>query len=541
MFKLRHETVFGAFGASARAFPSSGALCAPPMRCRAYAPEGVELDYAAAAERVAALRRSYAGAGYGRGHRVALLLENRPEFHLHWFALNALGVSIVPVNPAYRDEELRYLFEHSEAELAVSVPERVEGLRALSATLERPLPVVDVAGLPDRLPGPISPARAGVPVPRDEAALLYTSGTTGRPKGCMLSNAYFIQAGRWYLEAAGAMGIELGRERLINPLPLYHANALAISSMAMLMSGGCIIMADRFHPNSWWRDVAATKATIIHYLGVMPPILLNLPPADEESRHRVKFGAGAGVDPAHHVAFERRFGFPLVEGWGMTEVAMPAWASREPREVSTRAFGRPLSGAEFRVVDEDDAEVPVGAFGELILRSTGDDPRRHQFSGYLKDPAATEAAWRGGWFHTGDVVTRSADGMHYFVDRKKNIIRRSGENIAAAEVEAVLQSHSDVAQAAVIAVPDEIREEEVFACVLPRPGVQVDLVALQDWCLARLAYYKAPGYFLVVDSLPTTGTQKVHKIRLFPDGHDPRREAACLDLRARKKRLQAAG
>jgi crotonobetaine/carnitine-CoA ligase len=533
----RQETVFGAFEAAAAAFPERGALCAPAMPGRPYAPDGVELIYAEASERVERLRRRYAASGLGVGHRVALLLENRPEFHLHWFALNALGVSIVPVNPAYRDDELSYLFEHSEAELLVSVPDRVDGLVAIARARRKPLPVIDAAALPARLPSPSSPARGHVARPRDEAALLYTSGTTGRPKGCQLSNAYFIQAGRWYIEAGGAMTMQPGCERLINPLPLYHANALAISSMAMLMSGGCIIMPDRFHPRSWWRDVAATEATIIHYLGVMPPLLLGLAQAPEERLHRVKFGAGAGVDPVHHRAFEERFGFPLVEGWGMTEVAMPAWASREPREIATRAFGRPLSGVEFRVVNEDDAEVSVGTFGELVLRSAGPDRRALQFSGYLKDEAATAAAWRGGWFHTGDVVTRSADGMHYFVDRKKNIIRRSGENIAAAEVEAVLQAHEDVAQAAVIAVPDELREEEVFACIVPAAGKSPTAEALQDWCFARIAYYKAPGFVLFVDSLPTTGTQKVHKIRLFPAGHDPRAERHCVDLRHRKKRL----
>ena len=151
----------------------------------------------------------------------------------------------------------------------------------------------------------------------------------------------------------------------------------------------------------------------------------------------------------------------------MTEVAMPTWSSAEPRRADTRAFGRPLSGCEVRVVDDEDREVPPETPGELTLRMIGDDPRRGLFSGYLKDAQATAEAWRGGWFHTGDVVTQAADGMLCFVDRKKNIIRRSGENIAAAEVEAVLQADGRVAQAAVIAVPDELRQEEVMACIVP--------------------------------------------------------------------------
>ena len=334
------------------------------------------------------------------------------------------------------------------------------------------------------------------------------------------------------------MALEEGCERLLNPLPLHHANALAIGSMAMLSAAGCIIMADRFHPRSWWADVAATGATIIHYLGIMPPLLLSLPPGPEDRAHAVRFGAGAGIDPKHHAAFEARFGFPLIEGWGMTEVAMPTWASVEPRWADTRAFGRPLSGCEVRVVDDEDREVPPDTPGELTLRMTGDDPRRGLFSGYLKDAQATAEAWRGGWFHTGDVVTRAADGMLCFVDRKKNIIRRSGENIAAAEVEAVLQADERVAQAAVIAVPDELRQEEVMACIVPAQGTTGDVdaaTALQDLCLERLAYYKAPGYLLFLDTLPVTSTQKVQKVSLFPADVDPRRIAGCHDLRERKR------
>ena len=532
-------TVFDLFEAAARRVPEGGCLCAPPMAGRAYHPDGVEIDYRTARERVAALSALYREAGYGRGHRVALLLENRPDFHLHWWALNALGCGIVPINPAYRQEEMVYLIDHSEAALVVSVPERLADVEAAVRLCTASVPIVDTAALPARLPAPLGGAIAsGAPSIEDEAALLYTSGTTGRPKGCILTNRYFLNAARWYREAGGLMTLEEGCERLLNPLPLHHANALAIGSMAMLSAAGCIVMADRFHPRSWWADVAATRATIVHYLGIMPPLLLSLPPGPQDRAHTVRFGAGAGIDPKHHEAFEARFGFPLIEGWGMTEVAMPTWASVEPRQTDTRAFGRPLSGCEVRVVDDDDRAVPPGVPGEFTLRMTGDDPRRGLFSGYLKDPAATDEAWRGGWFHTGDVVTQAADGMLCFVDRKKNIIRRSGENIAAAEVEAVLQADGRVAQAAVIAVPDELRQEEVMACIVPAPGAGADrgtAEALQDMCLERLAYYKAPGYLLFLDTLPVTSTQKVQKVKLFPDGTDPRRVAGCHDLRARKR------
>ena len=533
------ETVFALFEAAAARMPEGGCLCAPPMAGRPYHPDGVEISYRVAQARVAALRARCRAAGYGPGHRVALLLENRPEFHLHWWALNALGCGIVPVNPAWRQDEMVYLIDHSEAALAVSVPERLADVEAAVRLCVDAPPVVDAAALPGRLPAPRGGAgTGGVPGIDAEAALLYTSGTTGVPKGCVLGNRYFLNAARWYREAGGRMALADGCERLLNPLPLHHANALAIGSMAMLSAAGCIVMADRFHPRSWWADVAASRATIIHYLGIMPPLLLSLPPAPEERAHAVRFGAGAGIDPKHHEAFEARFGFPLIEGWGMTEVAMPAFASVKPRRTDTRAFGRPLSGCEVRVVDDEGREVPPDVPGELTLRMRGDEPARGLFSGYLKDAQATAEAWRGGWFHTGDIVTRAADGMLCFVDRKKNIIRRSGENIAAAEVEAVLQADARVAQAAVIAVADELRQEEVMACIVAAPGLGRDrdaAEALQDLCLERLAYFKAPGYLLFLDTLPVTSTQKVQKVRLFPADTDPRWVAGCHDLRARKR------
>src|SRR4029079_18079915 len=197
-----------------------------------------------------------------------------------------------------------------------------------------------------------------------------------------------------------------------------------------------------------------------------------------------------------------------------------------------------VPGVDVRVVDEDDRDVPDGDPGEMLVRHSAATPRRCCFSTYLDDAAATEAAWRGGWFHTGDVVARGPDGMLHFVDRKKNIIRRSGENIAAAEVEAVLLTHPDVAQAAVMAVKDELREEEVLACVVlsqPKPAKEV-AEALFRHCSERLAYYKPPGWIHIVDSLPTTGTQKIQKHSIYPAGTDPRALPEIIDLRPMKRR-----
>lgn len=532
-------TVCGAFMATAEMAPDNAFLCAPPAADRAYHPSGVEYTFGQTRGAVLALQAQYAAAGYGHGHRVALLLENRPEFFFHYLALNSLGSSVVPVNPDYRHDEMLYQANHSEIDLAVTVASRVGDVEAVARERAKPLPVVNAQAWPASLPGPGPAPVAGPPGLDTECSLLYTSGTTGRPKGCVLTNAYYLNAGAWYRDLGGLVAIEHGRERVLNPLPLYHMNCQALAATMAMLTANCLILPERFSPSRWWPDVVSTRATIIHYLGVMPPLLLNQPEAPDERRHGVRFGIGAGIDPELHEAFEKRFGFPLLEGWAMTETGRVLVNRVEPRQIDTRAFGRPFGELEAKVVDDRDQEVSRGAAGELLVRCAGPDPRRGFFAGYLKDSQATEETWRGGWFHTGDIVRQDDDGMLYFVDRKKNIIRRSGENIAAAEVEAVLQAHEAVAQVAVLAVPDELREEEVMACIVPMPEAVADRALaerLVAWCLEKLAYYKAPGWVLFVPSLPTTGTQKVQKTQLFPRGEDPRRRPGAIDLRSRKKR-----
>jgi len=533
-------TVFEAFTWTAQTAPDNVFLCAPPTPGRAYYPDGVELTFGQTRQAVLALREVYATAGYGHGHRVALLLENRPEFFFHYLALNALGVSIVPINPDYRHDEMLYQMEHSEAELAVVIAGRVGDLEAVAGARAKPLAVVNAERMPSSLPKPGPAPRSGGPGLDSETSLLYTSGTTGRPKGCILTNLYYLTAGAWYRDLGGIVRVEYGRERILNPLPLFHMNAQAVTATCAILTANCLAQPERFSPSRWWKDVVNARATIIHYLGVMPPLLLNQPSVPQERAHRVKFGIGAGVEPELHPRFEQRFGFPLIEVWGMTETGRIYADREEPRQITSRAFGRPFGGLETRVVDDKDQEMPRGGEGELLVRWGGPaGPRHGFFASYLKNAEATEEAWRGGWFHTGDVVRQAPDGMLVFVDRKKNIIRRSGENIAAAEVEACLQAHKAVAQVAVLAVTDEVREEEVMACVVPvssvTPGRELG-ERLQTWCLGRLAYFKAPGWVLFVDRLPTTGTQKVQKTQIFPKGEDPRRRPGALDLRERKRR-----
>ena len=309
------------------------------------------------------------------------------------------------------------------------------------------------------------------------------------------------------------------------------------------MSGGAQIILDRFHPRSWWQDSVDSGATCFHYLGVMPAMLLGLPPSPLDRAHKIRFAMGGGSHKTHHAAFEERFGFPLLEGWAMTETGGGGLMTdiTEPRRIGMQCMGRADRAGppmEMRLIDDDRKDVPVGTAGEMLVRARGLDPRRRYFSGYLKDAAATETAWRDGWLNTGDLVRQDENGFLYFVDRKKSIIRRSGENVAGVEVQGMVASHPAVHEVFVLATSDEIRGEEVMAIVVPRQGHAPDAAladAIFEHCLARFAYYKAPGYIAFVAEMPTTQTQKVRKADFGDLALNPGKHANCFDLRAKKQ------
>jgi len=536
------NTVHDVFAATAARTPQAEFLFTESVTAKAYGIEAGALLWGDAAAEVERLRQAYAKAGWGHGHRVGLLLENRPDFLLHWLALNALGVSVVPINSEMRSAELIYLIGHSEIGLAVTLPERAADLRAAAEQAGVPFATM---GAHDAVPqAPQAAPRAAEPIgPTSECALLYTSGTTGRPKGCILSNDYFLSAGQWYAALDGVCSIRPDTERVITPLPLNHMNAMAFSTMVVLCSGGCLVQLDRFHPKSWLASARESRATIVHYLGVMPAMLLSAAPSPADSDHDIRWGFGAGVDKKNHAPFEERFAFPLVEAWAMTETGAGAciMANREPRLVGSSCFGRKPAFLDMKLVDEEGREVGADTPGELLVRARGGDPRQHFFSGYLKDEEATREAWADGWFHTGDLVRSDADGNLFFVDRKKNVIRRSGENISAVEVESVLNQHPAVKASAVAATPDEVRGDEVLACIVLREEVTNDqpnqlAASIVDHALAQLAYYKAPGYVAFVDALPLTPSQKIQRGQLRDLARALPGQPQCLDTRSMKKR-----
>jgi len=527
---------------SAQRFPDNEAIHIPLQACSRYSSKPVSLTYRELEQAINEATTLWQGTGIAG--RVALVCENRVEFLIHWLALNALGLSVIPINHEMPDQEIPYYLEHGEAVAVCALTEHRERFIQICVDNGLDIPVVDCNEIGTLHLG--KPAEQPAPDPHAECALLYTSGSTGKPKGCILSNDYFLEQGHWYRAQGGYIELREGEERLLTPLPLSHMNAMSVSTMAMFSTGGCLIQLDRFHPATWWETVRDSQATALHYLGVLPAILLALPESDSDDfSGQIRFGFGAGVNPAHHQRFEQRFGFPLVEAWAMTECGAGGAiiASHEPRHVGSCCFGRPGDPIEWQLVDENKKPVSPGMPGELRVRAKGSDPKKGYFSGYLKNPEATKEAWLDGWLNTGDVVQALPDGNLIFVDRRKNIIRRSGENISALEVEAAVSDHPSIQMAVATAVPDDMRGDEVALCVIPHGGCgdpQSTAESIQAHVLKKLAYFKAPAWVVFSSSLPVTASNKPKRADIKTFAVQAIEEEKAIDLRHLKKRTKSA-
>lgn len=534
----RHSTIFDRFLETAQSYPERPFLNVLPETAAIYGISAGEISYADMLARVLDRRQALSDAGVGEGTRIGLLLQNRPVFIEIWFAANALGASVVPINPDLRRSELEYLIDHSAMAAAFVLPDRLAEITAAAGTAGSKLQAVtpDDTLLPLAEPGR---APTGDHAQR-EAGLLYTSGTTGSPKGCVLTNEYFLHSGDWYRDAGDLITLRVGEERMLTPLPVFHMNAMAVSVVAMVTMGGCLTMLDRFHASTWWQSVRESKATCLHYLGVMPAILMKAEPAPSDRDHHVRFGFGAGVPAELHGPFEERFGFPLIEAWAMTETGSGGVISahREPRKIGTACFGRPTADVEIRIVDEEGRDVSGDAPGELLVRRAGANPRYGFFREYLHNPDATQESWEGGWFHTGDIISRDADGDLHFVDRKKNVIRRSGENISPVEVETILAKHPAIRQVAVAATPDAVRGDEVAALIIADEVADEEALAAEivRWSLGEMAYYKVPGWIGFVRELPRTPTEKILRAALKDLVARTIAEGAVHDTRSLKNR-----
>jgi carnitine-CoA ligase len=471
-----------------------------------------ELD--AETDRVAA---GLARAGVRSGDRVAAFLLNTPEFPLLWFGTAKLGAVLVPLNTGLKGEILRYELEDS-APSALVVDRRLwpayapvrESLRiprewvADPEATGDPLPngTAPWVELPTDGPLPTTP-----PIrPSDPVSVMYTSGTTGPPKGAIIPHEKQILT-----------PLEIGRRSRLAPdsvlftgLPLFHCNAQEMTALTALLYDLTAAFDERFHASTYWETAAHYEATHVSLLIAMINVLYKQPEKPTDTTHRVRTALTAGATRAIWPEFERRFGLTIVELYGMTECGCTTLMN-PPDRVRIGSVGTPLGFVEADVVDDDDRPVAAGIRGELVVR-----PRvpYSMFLGYLNKPEKTVEAWRNLWFHTGDFVTRDDDGYYYFVDRKKDVIRRRGENLAPYDVESVLNRHPAVFESVVVGVPSPLGEEDVKAYVQLRAGVHVEPKELFEFCTEHLPFFMVPKYLEFIDEIPKTANQKAQRFVL---------------------------
>jgi len=459
-----------------------------------------------------------AGVGIGPGDRVAALLFNSPEFLLLWFALAKRHAVLVPLNTGLKGEILRY-------ELADSAPQGIvldQRLWEVYAPLRDDLRIrrewtlasrtepafqlpTGVRDFPELLSNEAAPS---LPPPRpwDPASIMYTSGTTGPPKGALIPHEKTLTTPR-------EIGLRSRLETdsvLFTALPLFHCNAQEMTALTALTYDVTAAFDERFHASTFWEVAARFDATHVSLLISMINVLFKQPERTTDRGHRVRTALTAGTTKMVWPEFERRFGLTIIELYGMTECGCTTLMN-PPGSIRVGSVGTPLSFVEAQVVDDDDRPVQDGARGELVVR-----PRTPftMFLGYLGKPEKTLESWRNLWFHTGDFVTRDADGYYYFVDRKKDVIRRRGENLAPYDVETVLNRHPAVFESVVIGVPSPLGEEDVKAFVQLKPGASSTPEALFEFCVEHLPFFMVPKYLEFVDEIPKTANQKSQRFVL---------------------------
>jgi acyl-CoA synthetase (AMP-forming)/AMP-acid ligase II len=477
---------------------------------------GMSLTFAQVDEASSRLARVLAAHGVRPGDRVAIMLGNVPDWPLSWFAILKAGAVAVPVNARYREEDLRFVLADSGAVLVLTSGEHADLVRAVAATVGT---VREVRTVPE-----LAGEAAGMPsgdlaVPLEAAAIAnfqYTSGTTGFPKACMLSHGYWLKVG-WLT----AIEAELrGGDVMLMAQGFSYMDPQWATVMC-LMGGNPLVVLPRFSASGFWASVREHGATLTYVLGAMPMLMFAQPASPLDRDNTMRLVLCSGIVPDLHRSFEERWGAPWRELYGSTEsgldLAVPPGASQS---VGTGAMGRPPAGKQVRIADEADVTRPDGEIGQILIRG---EP---MMTGYWNHPDSTERAFRGGWYHTGDLGFRDAEGWIHHAGRLKDIIRRGGENISAAEVENVLALHPAVAAAALVGIPDELFGELPKAFVQLTPGCQPDTqtaVSLLDHARAKLARFKVPAYLEFVESFPLTPSARVRKRELLEPERDQRR------------------
>ena len=479
--------------------------------------DGPDWTYADLLAKTRSVAAGLESLGVEQGQHVASFLPNSLDAALIWFGLNYLGAVYVPLNPAYRGTMLAHTIETSDANLVIvhaGLAERLEGIdlasltdavmiagegpQTASLTWHDPASLTDAKGEPGEPATPIEPWHT--------QGIWYTSGTTGPSKAVLSS----------YLHAYSMFGPKTwpfidAEDRWMINLPLFHMGGTGMWNM-MLLRGGSVAFVPKFRTPEFWPKVRSTGTTGVFLLGTMAAFLESAEPTAEDADHpmRLMFMVPVVDDVP---AFSRRFGVEVRSVYNMSELCMPIFTGPTP-DVPGLA-GRVRDGVEVRIADDNDCEVAHGEVGEILVRSDTPWSMNH---GYYKMPEATARAWRNGWFHSGDFGKRDDDGNFWFVDRKKDAVRRRGEFVSSLELETELCIHPSVSIAAVVGIPNRYAEEDVMAVVKPVEGEDVDPAALIEWLRGRVAHFMVPRYVRVLEDLPMTPTEKVRKVELRDQG-----------------------
>lgn len=485
------------------------------------APDGRLLTVTYAAQRERSLRTAAVlrQLGVHRGDRVHVHLSNCPEFVDLWLGANAIGAVLVPTNPLSTVDELAHFLRDSGATASITddalydqVKQAIDpGIRVLTRS---ELGAKAAAATPTH----DTPALG-----TDLAAILYTSGTTSRPKGVMVTNDNYVAVGR-----ACALHYSVSvDDRWLIVLPLFHGNAQYYCTMSALSVGGSIAVMPSFSATKFGAQARRHAATLASLFAAPIRMILAQPEGRHEKHSRIRttmFAQPVTRNQARE--FERRFATRLVHGYGMTETVLPPTLNPVSAERRYDSMGTPIPGAQLRIVDEHQNDVADGDAGELLV---GGRMGKTLANGYWRNPDATGATFRNGWLHTGDVVRRDADGFYYFVDRTKDMIKRAGENVAASEVERVVNEHPSVFECAAVGIPDDIRDEQIVVYVVIGQGRQFDEQALLSWCSESLSRFKVPSSFVRVDELPRTAVGKIRKVELRENAIAERMTAVEMD------------
>lgn len=471
---------------------------------------GVTLTYSELADRVGRAANALLGWGVKRGTHVAVMLPNIPEMPIIWLALARIGAVMAPVNVRYTARELHYVVSDSDAEFIILHAEHAPLLEQLPQFGDLSLANDGIAVLGGEVTGCRSweALLAGQPAqlaldyevsPDDLMNIQYTSGTTGFPKGCMLTHRYWLMASR-----VNGLRDGLRYERILASTPFFYLDPQWLLLLAFHQRA-TLFVANR---QSSSRFVRWLREHRIHFC-LFPEIAYKHPPAADDGELVVRRANIYGVRKQIHADLRRRFNLPAMEAFGMTEVGPSLYMPLERTDmIGSGSCGIPAPFRECRIVDDEGNDVARGEEGELIVRGPG------IMLGYYRKPEANQESFFGEWFRTGDLFRQDENGFHYIVGRKKDMVRRAGENVAAREVEAVLRDAVMVHDAAVVGVPDDLRGQEVKAYVVPGESVADRdrfLAGVIAHCVDNLAAFKVPRYYEIVDALPRTPSEKIAK------------------------------